>query len=70
MNNIDVVYTPWENLKKTGDMAVGQVGYYLFGLFSVFVYAAGFPERVDGPNFQHLVYSSADAESYKIGQKS
>ena len=27
MNNIDVVYTPWENLKKTGDMAVGQIGF-------------------------------------------
>ena len=28
MNNIQVVYTPWANLKKTGDMAVGQVGFY------------------------------------------
>ncbi|KHN84661.1 Coiled-coil domain-containing protein 25 [Toxocara canis] len=27
MSNIDVVYTPWENLKKTGDMAVGQIGF-------------------------------------------
>ncbi|XP_072170192.1 coiled-coil domain-containing protein 25-like [Diadema setosum] len=27
MNDIAVVYTPWENLKKTGDMAVGQVGF-------------------------------------------
>lgn len=25
MNNVDVVYTMWENLKKTGDMAIGQV---------------------------------------------
>lgn len=25
MNNIDVVYTMWENLHKTGDMDVGQV---------------------------------------------
>lgn len=25
MNDVDVVYTMWENLKKTGDMAVGQV---------------------------------------------
>ena len=25
MNNIDVVYTPWSNLKKTASMEVGQV---------------------------------------------
>lgn len=25
MNNIGIVYTMWSNLKKTGDMAVGQV---------------------------------------------
>lgn len=28
LNNIDVVYTPWGNLKKTGGMAVGQVGFH------------------------------------------
>ncbi|KAG9283081.1 coiled-coil domain-containing protein 25 [Astyanax mexicanus] len=28
MNNINVVYTPWSNLKKTGDMDVGQIGFY------------------------------------------
>lgn len=27
MNNIDIVYTPWDNLKKTGDMDVGQIGF-------------------------------------------
>lgn len=27
-NNIKIVYTPWENLKKTGDMATGQVGFH------------------------------------------
>uniref|UniRef100_A0A1I7VWF7 Coiled-coil domain-containing protein 25 n=2 Tax=Loa loa TaxID=7209 RepID=A0A1I7VWF7_LOALO len=27
MNNIDVVYTPWDNLKKTGSMDVGQIGF-------------------------------------------
>ncbi|VDN04563.1 unnamed protein product [Thelazia callipaeda] len=27
INNVDVVYTPWDNLKKTGEMAVGQVGF-------------------------------------------
>lgn len=25
MNNIDVVYTMWDNLKKTASMEVGQV---------------------------------------------
>lgn len=24
-NNIDIVYTPWSNLKKTASMEVGQV---------------------------------------------
>lgn len=28
MNNIDVVYTMWSNLKKTGNMDVGQVGFH------------------------------------------
>ncbi|XP_067678218.1 coiled-coil domain-containing protein 25-like [Haliotis asinina] len=28
MNNIDVVYTMWENLKKTAGMDVGQVGFH------------------------------------------
>ena len=28
MNNIDVVYTMWSNLKKTPGMEVGQVGFY------------------------------------------
>ncbi|XP_057434671.1 uncharacterized protein LOC130727534 isoform X1 [Lotus japonicus] len=28
VNNVDVVYTPWSNLKKTASMDVGQVGFY------------------------------------------
>lgn len=28
MGNVGVVYTMWSNLKKTGDMAVGQVGFH------------------------------------------
>lgn len=28
VNNIDVVYTPWQNLKKTPSMDVGQVGFH------------------------------------------
>eukprot|EP00793_Prasinoderma_coloniale_P005989 PRCOL_00004463-RA len=27
-NNVDVVYTPWENLKKTQSMEVGQIGFH------------------------------------------
>lgn len=27
-NNVAVVYTPWANLKKTGSMDVGQVGFH------------------------------------------
>uniref|UniRef100_A0A915KQ86 Coiled-coil domain-containing protein 25 n=1 Tax=Romanomermis culicivorax TaxID=13658 RepID=A0A915KQ86_ROMCU len=27
MNNVRIVYTFWDNLKKTGDMDVGQVGF-------------------------------------------
>ncbi|XP_022798863.1 coiled-coil domain-containing protein 25-like isoform X2 [Stylophora pistillata] len=29
MNNIAVVYTLWDNLKKTADMEVGQVGFHI-----------------------------------------
>jgi hypothetical protein len=28
MNNVGVVYTMWSNLRKTGDMAVGQVSFH------------------------------------------
>ena len=28
INNVGIVYTMWSNLKKTGDMAVGQVGFH------------------------------------------
>ncbi|CAL8316730.1 unnamed protein product [Boreogadus saida] len=28
MNNINIVYTPWANLKKTGEMDVGQIGFF------------------------------------------
>lgn len=28
MNNIDIVYTMWENLKKTQGMEVGQVSFF------------------------------------------
>ncbi|XP_078168598.1 uncharacterized protein LOC144563088 [Carex rostrata] len=28
MNNVDIVYTPWTNLKKTLSMDVGQVGFF------------------------------------------
>uniref|UniRef100_A0A1I7TSF3 Coiled-coil domain-containing protein 25 n=1 Tax=Caenorhabditis tropicalis TaxID=1561998 RepID=A0A1I7TSF3_9PELO len=28
LNNVAIVYTMWSNLKKTGDMAVGQVGFH------------------------------------------
>lgn len=27
-NNVTVIYTPWSNLKKSGDMAVGQVSFH------------------------------------------
>ena len=27
-NHIGVCYTPWSNLRKTGDMDVGQVGFH------------------------------------------
>ncbi|CAH9074202.1 unnamed protein product [Cuscuta europaea] len=28
LNNVDVVYTPWQNLKKTSSMEVGQVAFH------------------------------------------
>ncbi|KAJ7965985.1 Coiled-coil domain-containing 25 [Quillaja saponaria] len=28
VNNVDIVYTPWANLKKTASMDVGQVGFH------------------------------------------
>ncbi|KAG8696435.1 Coiled-coil domain-containing protein 25, partial [Ceratobasidium sp. 395] len=27
-DNLSIIYTPWDNLKKTGDMAVGQVSFH------------------------------------------
>lgn len=28
LNHVAVVYTPWSNLRKTADMAVGQIGFH------------------------------------------
>jgi hypothetical protein len=28
LNNVPIVYTPWANLKKTGEMKTGQVGFH------------------------------------------
>lgn len=28
MNDVDVIYTMWANLKKTQDMEIGQVGFH------------------------------------------
>lgn len=28
VNNLNVIYTPWANLKKTAEMEVGQVGFH------------------------------------------
>ena len=28
MNDVDVVYTMWENLNKTGSMDIGQIGFH------------------------------------------
>lgn len=28
MNNVEVIYTPWANLKKSPSMDVGQVGFH------------------------------------------
>ena len=35
MNNVDVVYTPWHNLKKTASMDVGQVGFHNSKMVSI-----------------------------------
>lgn len=37
VNNVDVVYTPWANLKKTASMDVGQVGFHNPKMVSSFV---------------------------------
>lgn len=37
MNNVDIVYTPWTNLKKTLSMDVGQVGFFHSKLVSYYL---------------------------------
>ncbi|KAK8547420.1 hypothetical protein V6N13_098130 [Hibiscus sabdariffa] len=37
VNNIDVVYTPWSNLKKTPSMDVGQVGFHSSKMVNFFL---------------------------------
>lgn len=47
MNNVDVVYTPWSNLKKTASMDVGQVGFHnqkMVNAFTVGSIAYSFPD--------------------------
>ncbi|KAG6523596.1 hypothetical protein ZIOFF_013457 [Zingiber officinale] len=38
MNNVDVVYTPWYNLKKTPSMDVGQVGFHNPKMVNIYIY--------------------------------
>lgn len=42
VNNVDVVYTPWSNLKKTASMDVGQVGFHNPKMVSVFTLGSFF----------------------------
>ena len=37
VNNIDVVYTPWSNLKKTPSMDAGQVGFQNSKMVNFFI---------------------------------
>lgn len=45
MNNIDVVYTPWSNLKKENHMVVGQVR--MVNLMKLLVFIAKFLTFID-----------------------
>ena len=54
MNNIDIVYTMWENLKKTAAMDVGQVSFH-------------FPKQV---RINYISkYSKIDLKTYLLGSK-
>lgn len=44
MNNVNVVYTPWSNLKKTADMDVGQIGFHRQKDVSVHTTTGGEPD--------------------------
>ena len=38
MSETKIVYTPWENLKKTADMVVGQIGYHNHKRCKVYIF--------------------------------
>ncbi|CAE6447478.1 unnamed protein product [Rhizoctonia solani] len=55
-DNLTIIYTPWDNLKKTGDMAVGQVAFHqnnrastllTLGLNFGLIHVVHIPERVN-----------------------
>lgn len=52
VNNIDVVYTPWSNLKKTASMDVGQVGFHNPKMVSHFLVYFRMQSALDNSNVQ------------------
>ncbi|KAH7304812.1 hypothetical protein B0J17DRAFT_735977 [Rhizoctonia solani] len=47
-DNLTIIYTPWDNLKKTGDMAVGQVAFQQNSRVIIpFLRTFHIPERVN-----------------------
>ena len=73
VNNIDVVYTPWSNLKKTASMDVGQVGFYNPKMVSyvVFDWLADIYIRIQGDlrTFVFIHNSGPNCKSGKTDQR-
>lgn len=72
LNDVQIVYTMWSNLKKTGDMAVGQVGFHrpkevqrvkVHRRINEIVNRLEKSKREENPNFQALREERDQAEA-------
>ncbi|XP_027355805.1 coiled-coil domain-containing protein 25 isoform X2 [Abrus precatorius] len=71
VNNIDVVYTPWSNLKKSASMDVGQVGFHnpkMVNVFTIgsFAYSFCFFSFWSFALFFHSGWVDASASLFKV----
>lgn len=72
LNNLDVVYTPWFNLKKTASMDVGQVGFHnskLVKIVRVEKRANDIVNRLNKTKVERTPDLKAEREAYAAAEK-
>jgi hypothetical protein len=68
-NNVPVVYTPWSNLRKSGDMATGQVGFHKNALVKKVVVEKRINEICNRLNKTKVEKHNNPAELFELRQE-